>query len=282
MRPHLTGRCRKAGGRFRRNAQRNGPLAATVAALALTGCGGEGESHERSGLTVSAASSLTDAFEVYGGGTAIEERFSFAGSDDLAAQIRQGAPVDVFAAANTSLPDALYDEGLVEKPTTFIANELVLAIPEDSPLLRSAIPDAGSYLAVLPTFPDLDLVIGAEGVPVGDYTRAVLSKLPSKAGQQILSKVRSEEPDVKSIVAKLVTGAADAGFVYASDVDATGGELGAEELPAELQPEVDYGIAVVSGSDNPEAAQEFIDGLLDGAGRDALLDVGFHTPEPGT
>ena len=127
--------------------------------------------------------------------------------------------------------------------------------------------------------PPPDVVIGAEGVPVGDYTREVLAGLPAAKEKAILSKVRSEEPDVKSIVAKLTTGAADAGFVYASDVDAAGGELVAIELPAELQPVVEYGVAIVSDSDSPDAAQEFIDGLLDGAGREALLDAEFLPPE---
>ena len=107
--------------------------------IGLAGCGGDDDESDESDeetqeLTVSAASSLTEAFEVYGEETEIEERFSFAGSDDLAAQIREGAPVDVFASANTSLPDALFEEGLVDEPTTFIANELVLAVPKDSPL----------------------------------------------------------------------------------------------------------------------------------------------------
>ena len=229
-------------------------------------------------LTVSAASSLTEAFEVYGEETEIEERFSFAGSDDLAAQIREGAPVDVFASANTSLPDALFEEGLADEPTTFIANELVLAVPADSPFAEGTGARALNLLAA-----DIDpppaVVIGAEGVPVGDYTREVLAGLPAAKEEGILSKVRSEEPDVKSIVAKLTTGAADAGFVYASDVDAAGGELVAIELPAELQPVVEYGVAIVSDSDSPEAAQEFIDGLLDGAGREALLDAEFLPPE---
>ena len=96
-----------------------------------------------------------------------------------------------------------------------------------------------------------DLVIGAEGVPAGDYTRELLAKLPDDDEQAILSSVRSEEPDVKSIVAKLTTGAADVGFVYASDVDAAGGELVAIELPAELQPVVEYGVAIVADSDAP-------------------------------
>ena len=96
----------------------------------------------------------------------------------------------------------------------------------------------------------------------------------------IFNSVRSEEPDVKSIVAKLATGAADAGFVYASDVDAAGDDLVAIELSELIaNPMVEYGVAVVSDSDNPDAAQEFIDGLLEGAGREALLDAEFLPPE---
>jgi molybdate transport system substrate-binding protein len=257
---------------------------AVAALLALTiglaGCGGDDDDgdDEPQELTVSAASSLTEAFEVYGEETEIDEKFSFAGSDDLAAQIREGAPVDVFASANTSLPDALFEEGLVDEPTTFIANELVLAVPADSPFAgQNGTQVLNSLAGDIREQPDI--VIGAKGVPVGDYTREVLSHLPAPEEQGILSKVRSEEPDVKSIVAKLVTGAADVGFVYASDVDAAGEELVAIELPADLQPVVEYGVAIISDSDAPDEAQEFIDGLLDGAGREALLDAEFLPPE---
>ena len=245
--------------------------ASAVLALALAGCGGNE-------LTVSAASSLTEAFEAYGETTEIEESFSFAGSDELAAQIRKGAPVDVFASANTSLPEALFEEGLVEEPLVFTSNELVLAVPKDSVLYGYELPDT-SPLAFLGEVSHFDLVIGARGVPVGDYTRELLSKLPAAVEAQIFDKVRSEEPDVKGIVGKLVAGAADAGFVYASDVEATNGELVEIELPTDLQPEVKYGVAVVSKSENAEAAQEFVDGLLEGAGRDALLESGFRKPE---
>ena len=153
-----------------------------------------------------------------------------------------------------------------------------LAVPADSPFAgQNGTQVLNSLAGDIREQPDI--VIGAEGVPVGDYTREVLSHLPAPEEQGILSKVRSEEPDVKSIVAKLVTGAADVGFVYASDVDAAGEELVAIELPADLQPVVEYGVAIISDSDAPDEAQEFIDGLLDGAGREALLDAEFLPPE---
>src|SRR4051812_1546678 len=96
-------------------------LAAALLAIALGGCGGDDSAGP---LVVSGASSLRTAFTDYGK-TFGDVRFSFAGSDDLAGQIRQGVKPDVFAAANTKLPDALFAEGLVEKPTVFAGNQLV-------------------------------------------------------------------------------------------------------------------------------------------------------------
>jgi molybdate transport system substrate-binding protein len=240
-----------------------------MVALAFTGCGGEDESDSE--LTVSAASSLTDAFESYDTDFAGDVRYSFAGSDELAAQIRSGAPVDVFASANTGLPDELHADGLVEEPVQFARNELVLATPAGSEI------DALGDLAE----PGIDLVIGAEGVPVGDYTRAVLDQLEGSLSGAIYDAVRSEEPEVKGIVGKLVAGAADAGFVYATDVKAAGDALRSVELPPVLEPEVAYGIAVVSESDNAELANEFITGLLEGPGAEDLADAGFLPPAGG-
>ena len=215
-------------------------------------------------------------FEAYGEETETEERFSFAGSDDLAAQIRQGAPVDVFAAANTSLPDALSEEGLVEEPANSIANELVLAVPVDSPFAGRTARRCSTSAGLHREQPDL--VIGAEGVPVGDYTREVLSLLPAPEEDGILSKVRSEEPDVKSIVAKLVTGAAD----MASSTHRTWTRRAASSSRSSSS-EAQAGRRVRRRDRlrlrQPGGAQEFIDGLLDGAGRAALLDAEFLPPE---
>src|SRR4029078_799907 len=89
-------------------------------------------------LTVSAAASLKKAFESYAKDfKAAKVRYSFAGSDELAAQIRQGAKPEVFASANTKLPDQLYHEGLVEKPEVFATNRLVLAVPSGSSKVSS-------------------------------------------------------------------------------------------------------------------------------------------------
>ena len=80
-------------------------------------------------LTVFAAASLTNVLPQIDH----TERYSFAGSNTLAAQIRQGAPADVFASANTSLPQQLYDEGLVERPVVFTRNALDSDRPEVEP-----------------------------------------------------------------------------------------------------------------------------------------------------
>ncbi len=198
-------------------------------------------------------------------------RASFAGSDELAAQIRQGVRPDVFASANTKLPDELYKEGLVEKPTVFAANQLVLAVPADGTV--TSLEDL--------TKPGTTIAMGSESVPVGSYTRKVLDQLPADEKREILGNVRSNEPDVAGVVGKVATGAVDAGFVYVTDVQAAGGRLKAIELPAELKPQVAYGVAVVKGAKHPDEARQFVDGLVRGAGREALDRAGF-LPPPGT
>jgi molybdate transport system substrate-binding protein len=126
--------------------------------------------------------------------------------------------------------------------------------------------------------PGIALVIGSRSVPVGAYTRAVLSRLPATRRRAILANVRSEEPDVAGVIAKLRARAADAGFTYATDVVAAGGALQARALPARLQPDVVYAAAVVSAARHPAQARAFIAGLLHGAGRAALRRAGFRAP----
>ena len=250
---------------------------AVVAAIAA-GCGSDDSSSTSSSassssggqLVVSAAASLEPAFTSYAETAGIDAKQSFAGSDDLAAQIRQGVTPDVYAAANTSLPDDLYKDGLVEKPVVFASNTLVIAAPKDSSI--DSIDDLTG---------DVTLAIGDEGVPVGDYTREVLGRLPKTESDAILANVRSLEPDVSGIVGKLTQGAVDAGFVYITDVVATDGALKAIDLPPNLQPDVAYGAAVVDGAANPDGAQAFIDGLLEGDGAAALKDAGFGPPPAG-
>jgi molybdate transport system substrate-binding protein len=249
------------------------PLLTTCAAVAA-GCGddsndGSGGSDKSTRLVVSAASSMTEALEScapkFGDAENAEVRLSFAGSDELAAQIRQGAKVDAYAAANTRIPDELHAENLLSKPVEFATNEFVLAVPKDSDI--SSLAD--------PTKEGTTIVIGSESVPIGAYTRETLAKLPPDQEKAILANVRSNEPDVKGIVGKLTQGAADAGFVYITDVNATSGDLKAIKLPKHLEPQVTYGAGVVNQAEQPELAKKFVDGLTQGDCADALTDAGF-------
>jgi molybdate transport system substrate-binding protein len=243
----------------------------SASVLALAACGDDaGGSSSTPSLRVSAAASLKQAFTSYGDAfEAARARFSFAGSDELAAQIRAGARPDVFAAANAKLPDALYADGLVEKPVAFARNRLVLAVPADGAKVQG-IDDLARR--------GVTIAMGAPSVPVGSYTRKVIAGLPAAQRRAILANVRSNEPDVGGVVGKVAQGAADAGFVYVTDVKAAGGRLHAIELPASLSPEVVYKGAVVEGTDHVEQARSFLRGLLSGAGRDALRQAGFEGP----
>jgi molybdate transport system substrate-binding protein len=245
-------------------------LCLALAAAVAAGCGDDDSGTSADGrLVVSAAASMTQALEecsaVFGEQERLDVRLSFGGSDELAAQLRQGLKPDVYAAANTRLPDELHDEGLLEETVEFATNEFVLAVP------------AGSGIGSLDDLAaeDVKIVIGSEAVPIGQYTRETLAKLPPQQEKAILAKVRSNEPDVKGIVGKLAQGAADAGFVYVTDVRAAGDDLEAIELPAELEPDVTYGGAVVAGAQQPDKAQAFVDGLLDGPCAEALQAAGF-------
>ncbi len=246
-------------------------LALVAAAAFIAGCGSSSSgSGSKPTLTVSAAASLKKAFTTYGTQfTAATARFSFAGSDTLAAQIEQGVKPDVFASANTKLPNTLYRKGLVNKPVVFAANKLVLAVPAGSSKVKS-LADVEKRGVVL--------VVGTSTVPVGDYTNTVLARLASAPRSAVLANVKDREPDVTDIVGKLTQGAADAGFLYITDVTAASGKLKAIELPSNLQPRVAYGVAILKGAAHPSQARRFIDGLLSGAGRNDLLADGFLPP----
>ena len=240
--------------------------------IALAGCGGGSSDTTGRGdtLVVSAASSLEDAFTEYAKSFPGDEiKQSFAGSDTLAAQIRNGARPDVYAAADTEYPQQLYKEGLVEKPQVFAANRLTIAIPKDSQL--SSISDLAES--------GTKIVIGAKSVPVGSYTLEVLGALPAAERNAILANVVSEEPEVAGVVGKLTQGAADAGFVYITDVKAAAAALRTVPIPPAMQPGVAYSVAIVKGGPNPPLAKKFIAGLFaPGAGAAALRTAGFLPP----
>jgi molybdate transport system substrate-binding protein len=240
-------------------------LLVLVAGCGGSGGGGSGSGRQSQPLTVSAAASLKPAFLQYHSGN----RYSFAGSDVLAAQIKAGARPDVYAAANTKLPQQLYKAGLLNKPVVFAGNRLVIAVPAGKTKVKT--------LADLAK-PGVTIAAGSASVPVGSYTRQVLGRLPAAQSKKILANFRSNEPDVAGVVGKISQGAVDAGFVYVTDVKASGGKLRAIALPAKLQPRVAYAAAVVTGSKLHHKASGFVKGLLLGRGKSALSSAGFEPP----
>lgn len=244
------------------------------AALVAAGCGDDNDGDaaadasdaERQSIVVSAAASLTEALTACKGDVeGVNPMISFAGSDELAAQIRQGVKPDVYLAANTKLPEELQKEGLLGEPIEFATNDLVLAVPKDSDI--ASIEDLSKD--------GVTIVLGSESVPFGAYTRTVLGRLPDATSKAILDNVRSNEPDVKSAVGKLTQKAADATFTYNTDVTATDRDLKAIELPEEMQPTVAYGAGIVDGAKQPEAAQKYLDSVTRGTCKQALEEAGF-------
>ena len=201
----------------------------------MGGCGGDHE--EDKPLDVYAAASLAEVFPQIDP----DARFSFAGSDELATQIREGAPADVYAAATSKYPQELFEAGLVEEPVTFASNRLVLIVPRGNPAAIESVEDILQR--------GTRLVVAAEGVPVGDYTRAFLETLGLSAA---LDNVVSNEDDVKGVAGKVALGEADAGFVYATDVTPVADRVLAIELPDDAQPPIEYQVAVVAESADKE------------------------------
>jgi molybdate transport system substrate-binding protein len=240
-------------------------LIATLLVFLLAAGGAAAEASKQTstrvtGITVYAASSLTDVFPQIDHGP----KYSFGASSTLAAQITQGAPADVFASANATIPDQLFAKGLVGKPVIFTRNRLVLVVPTSNPAGISSVYDLKK--------PGIKLVIAAPAVPVGSYTLQVLKQM---ALTSVLSNVVSRESDVRSVLAKVALGEADAGFVYSTDAKTVSGKVTVIKIPAWAQPKVTYEMAVVSSSPNKAAAQRFINEVLSKAGQKKMLAAGF-------
>jgi molybdate transport system substrate-binding protein len=234
------------------------PALLLTAVVLVVGCGGDGAGDER--LTVYAAASLTEVFQQL----APDARFNFAGSDELATQIREGARADVYAAASPRYPAELHDEGLVEVPRVFTTNRLVVIVPADNPAEIHSLDDLARH--------GVKLVIGAEGVPIGDYTRAVLR---ASGRTDVLEQVVSQEEDVKGVLGKVRLGEADAGFVYATDARAGGSAVQTLELPASAQAEVRYPVAILRSTERYGDAEAFVDLLFSPHGQHLLRQAGF-------
>ena len=242
------------------------PSIAVVLAVASALAGAESARPQPGQLTIYAAASLTEAFRALDP----SRQYTFAGSNALETQIRQGAPADIFASAAPANTQSLFRAGLVAKPVTFTANRLALIVPKSNPAGIRSVYDLRSK--------PVKLVIASQGVPVGGYTRTVLRRLGLSS---VLSKVVSEESDVKAVTGKVALGQADAGFVYVTDARPVSDQVTALRIPARAQPRVRYEIAVVSRSSNKTAARRWIRALLAPRGQKALKNAGF-LPLPGS
>lgn len=256
--------------------------------LIVAGCAGaqpgaesNAESVDAVSLTVFAAASLTDAFDEISQGFAaahpgVEIVFNFAGSNQLAAQIGQGAPVDVFASANNAQMKAVIDTGRIVSGTqsTFVRNRLVVVTRGDSPAGLTTLQDLAT--------PGVKIVLAAKEVPVGQYALDFLDKAEADgslgAGYRdaVLANVVSYEENVRAVLTKVALGEADAGVVYTSDAAASEADaVGQIEIPDSLNTIASYPIAPVSDSPHLEQAQTFVDYVLSSEGQQVLEKYGF-------
>ena len=251
-------------------------LAVGAAALVLAGCGGaapaetdspESAAPEARTLTVFAAASLTDVF------TELETRFeadnpgvdvvlNYGASSDLAQQLVNGGPADVFASASAATMKTVTDAGLVEgDPVVFAQNELQIVTAPGNPEGITGFADLAR--------PDLQVVVCAPQVPCG----AAVEKIETATG--ITLTPVSEEPDVRSTLGRVTTGNADAGLVYVTDVGSAGDAVEGIDFSEADQAVTDYPIGVLASAPQPELAQAFADLVTGADGQAVLTGAGF-------
>jgi len=239
-----------------------GPQSAPAPSSSPSGASGE--------ITVFAASSLTSVFstlseqfdETYPG---TDVHFSFAGSTDLVAQLTQGAPADVFAAADETSMAAAVDTGLITGvPAVFAANTLTIVTRPGNPRGIRAFADLAR--------PGVSVVLCAPQVPCG----AAGVKLQELTGVTITPA--SEESSVVGVLGKVLSGEADAGLVYATDAEAAGGKVTVVAIPESGSATNRYPIALLADSRNPDLAERFVELVTGPAGRRICADAGFAVP----
>ncbi|MGW2118946.1 molybdate ABC transporter substrate-binding protein [Streptomyces zhihengii] len=228
---------------------------------------GTGSTAPEANLTVLAAASLTDVFKTAGAayekanpGTKIT--FSFAGSQELVAQVSQGSPADALVTADTKSMDKVKaDTGA---PTVIARNRLVIATGEGNPFKVDDLKDLAD--------PKLKVVLAAPEVPAGKYSRQILD------AQKITVKPVSQEPNVRAVLSKVELGEADAGLVYKTDADSAADKVDAIEIPDAQNAIAEYPAATLKQSENAEAAAAFVAWLSSPDGQKILQDAGFQKP----
>lgn len=231
-------------------------------------------------LNILAAASLTEAFQEMAPAfeaahSGVTLQFNFAGSQQLAQQLANGAPADVFASANKKQMDVAVEAGRIaaDASASFAQNRLVVILPADNP---AAITSLASLAK-----PGIKLVLAAKEVPVGQYALDFLAKadtgasLGSGYSALVLANVVSYEENVKAVLAKVTLGEADAGIVYTSDAASATGEIIQIEIPDGLNVIAQYPIAVVHDSAHTDLAKAFVEWVQSSEGQKVLQKYGF-------
>ena len=259
-------------------------IATIAAAMALAGCGSSGKTNASSTpaagtsssasvtgtITVLAAASLTGTFNQLGQmfqtahpGTTV--KFSYGGSDTLAAQITQGAPADVFAAASPATMKTVTDAGDASgTPQNFVKNQLVIAVAPGNPKKITSLKDL--------TDPKLKVVLCAPTVPCG----SAATKAEKAAGLTV--KPVSEAQDVKSALTPVELGEADAALVYRTDAKAAAGKVDAVEFPESAGAINEYPIVALKSAPNAAGAQAWVAYILSPEAQAVLIAAGFQAP----
>ncbi|MFE0423685.1 molybdate ABC transporter substrate-binding protein, partial [Streptomyces sp. NPDC058953] len=218
-------------------------------------------------LTVRAAASLKDVFTTAGAAyqkanPGTEITFSFAGSQELAAQVRQGAPADALVTADIKTMDGL--KGETGTPAVIAKNRLVIAVEDGNPRKVGALKDLAD--------PKLKVVLAAPEVPIGRYSKKILD------AQGITVKPVSQEPNVRAVLSKVQLGEADAGLVYRTDAATAPDKVDAIEIPDAQNAVAEYPAATLKTTKNEAAATAFVTWLNGPEARKLLLDAGFQQP----
>ena|SRR6185369_2634410 len=243
------------------------PAAFLVLALAISARGVFSE-----GLTVSAAASLTEAVREIGQSfekaTGVRVELNFGASNQLARQIEEGAPVDVFLSADEASVDRLEKKGLLAGGTrrSILSNTLVIVVEKGSPLAV----DSPQALASERLH---SLALAEPGsVPAGIYAREYLQGLG--LWQNVQPKVIPTE-NVRAALAAVESGNADAAIVYRTDAGISRKVRVAYEVPPAAWPRISYGAAIVRESRQASAARRFLSHLESPSATAVFLRYGF-------
>ncbi len=253
----------------------------TAAPTVVTSTAAPKSSVKNQTLTVLAAASLAEPFtelgqQFEGKNPGVKVEFSFAGSQQLAQQLGQGAQADVFASASPKYMDAAVTASRVVSGTarTFVRNRLVVIYPQANPAGLKELKDLAK--------PGIKLVLAAKAVPVGQYALDFLDKAVKDPGfdqtykDSVLNNVVSYEDNVKAVLTKVLLGEADAGIVYTSDISGdAAGKVGKLDIPDTLNVIATYPIAVTADSKQADLAKAFVDLVLSADGQGVLAKYGF-------